>query len=77
MDARVRVCTPVMWEQYDGTTVYKCRNGGDSIVTYDADRFTYCPLCGGRVKTEEPMSNAARRVFDRLMEELGGDSDER
>ena len=76
MDAQVRVCTPVVWEQYDGTTVYKCKNVDDSIVTYDAGKFAYCPLCGGRVETNEPMSDAARRVFDRLMSELGDDSDE-
>lgn len=75
MGARCRVCTPVTWVQYDGTTVYRCRNVDDSIVTYDADRFAYCPLCGGRVKTGEPMGDAARRVFDRLMGELGGDGE--
>lgn len=71
------MCTSVTWEQYDGTTVYKCKNVDDSIVTYDAGKFAYCPLCGGRVKTEEPMSDAARRVFDRLMDELEGSGDGR
>jgi DNA-directed RNA polymerase subunit RPC12/RpoP len=46
-------CSPVTWEQYDGTTVYKCMNVDDAIVTYDAKRFVYCPLCGGRIEVDD------------------------
>lgn len=67
MGRQGRVCVPVMWRQC-GTTVYKCRNVDDSIVTYDAGKFAYCPLCGGRVETYEPMSEGAKHVFDGMME---------
>lgn len=49
---RKRICRPVTWEQYDGTTVYKCKNVGDSVVVFGIERFVYCPICGGRIEVD-------------------------
>ena len=41
------------WTKISPAKIYECSECGQNVMTYDIERYKYCPNCGCRMKGEE------------------------